>query len=81
MSVLIEWSGEDLSYCPICGAEELPLDDQPQAGTHCASTVYDCGCMITQAIGHNDYFIDKDCNEKSHRWKIQTIFRRKWKNS
>jgi len=52
----------DLDACPICGAKQN--DEQPYPSLHLASTVYECGCEIIQAIGYDDFVFDKRCDGK-----------------
>lgn len=41
------------STCPIC--DSLESEDQPQAGTHGYTIVYECGTRIDKAIGYPEY--------------------------
>jgi len=40
--------------CPWCGAQPIHSDDQPQPGLHGYSTKFECGAMISNAIGSNN---------------------------
>lgn len=66
-------SQEQIETCPACNAKEC--EKQPQAGTHCYSTVYECGARITFAIGHHDdYFTwDEKCFESSMKKIIDRL--------
>jgi transcription initiation factor TFIIIB Brf1 subunit/transcription initiation factor TFIIB len=50
-----------MSKCPICGADEIP--EQPYPGLHAATTIYECGCEIVQAIGSDEIYYDQRCDE------------------
>lgn len=52
--------------CPICSAKEK--DEQPQCGTHCYTTVYECGCAIDRCFGDNEWWeYSQRCDEPPKR--------------
>jgi hypothetical protein len=50
--------------CPNCGAEQC--EEQPQSGTHCCSTVYDCGFQVVECIGGTGCDVEKECSSMGH---------------
>jgi hypothetical protein len=47
--------------CPTCGARQV--DEQPQAGTHIATTKYVCGYAVDSTIDGSYWEVAKECRK------------------
>jgi hypothetical protein len=48
--------------CPMCGA--MRADEQPQAGTHIATTRYKCGAEVDSTIDGSYWEMAVKCGDK-----------------
>lgn len=58
--------------CPICNSPQN--DKQPESGLHCFTTIFNCGCKITNNFKSQDFIYEQRCDEPIKINSIDTIF-------
>lgn len=58
--------------CPICNS--TPSNEQPESGLHCFTTIFNCGCKITQSFKSSDFIYDQRCDEPQKINSLDVLF-------
>jgi len=51
----VTFDGEPTDNCPMCQSLALPVEDQPQPGTHAYSIIYKCGSKVDSGYQSDEF--------------------------